>query len=182
MREIALRKFIFGLAFIVSCLLCGCGYHLSSESLTPSLTAGKTIGIPMWRNKSYRMNLEAVMTGSLIDEFALRSGGKVVDENAADLLLTGTIVSYTEAAVAYSAVDLVSVYRMTMTVEAVLTDKRSEKVLWKGKFDASQDYPALSNPNVPNRMALQQNNEDAALLEISRKIAQKLYQQLSENF
>jgi hypothetical protein len=56
--------------------------------------AGKTIAIPMWRSKSYRPNLEAVLTGSLVDEFALRSGGMVVAEDAAELLLTGTIVSY----------------------------------------------------------------------------------------
>ncbi len=177
-----MRKIILLLAFAVICLLSGCGYHLASEALTPSLTAGKTIAIPMWRNKSFRMNLETVMTGSLVDEFAMRSGGMVVAEEAADLLLTGTIVNYSEAALSYFASDLVSEYRMTMTVEAVLSDKRSQKVLWKGKLEASQDFPALSNPNVPNRMALQQNNEDAALLEISRKIAQKLYQKMSENF
>jgi outer membrane lipopolysaccharide assembly protein LptE/RlpB len=177
-----LRKIVYCLAFAVSCLLSGCGYHLTSEAQTPSLTAGRTIAIPMWRNKSYRMNLENVMTGCLVDEFALRNGGKVVSEDAADLLLTGTIVSYTEAAVTYSSADLVSEYRMTMTVDAVLSEKSSKKVLWKGTLEASQDYPALSNPNVSNRMALQQNSEDAALLEISRKIAQKLFQKMSENF
>ncbi len=177
-----LRKIILILACVVICLFSGCGYHLASEVQTSSLTAGKKIAIPMWRNKSFRMNLETVMTGSLIDEFALRSGGMVVAEESADLLLTGTIVSYSEAAVSYFASDLVSEYRMTMKVEAILSDKRSQKVLWKGTLEASQDYPALSNPNVPNMMALQQNNEDAALLEISHKIAQKLYQKMSENF
>ncbi len=177
-----MRKFIDCFLFAVSCLISGCGYHLASQAPTPSLTAGKTIAIPMWRNKSFRMNLETVMTGSLIDEFAMRTGGMVVAEEAADLLLTGTIVSYDQTAVSYFYSDLVSQYRMNMTVEAVLSDKRNQKVLWKGTLEASQEYPALSNPNVPNRMALQQNNEDAALLEISRKISQELYQKLSENF
>ncbi len=177
-----MRKIICFMALAVLGVLSGCGYHLSSEAQTPSLTAGKTIAIPMWRNKSYRMNLEGVMTGCMVDEFAFRSGGMVVSEDAAELLLNGTIENYITEAVAYTSVDIVREYRITMTVSATLTEKKSQKVLWKGMLSANQVYPALIDPNVPNRIALQQNNEDAALLEISRKIARELYQKMSENF
>lgn len=177
-----MRRIIYCLALAVSCFLGGCGYHLTSEAQTPSLTAGKTIAIPMWRSKSYRPNLEAILTGSLIDEFALRSGGMVVAEDAAELLLTGTIVTYATAGVSYTAADQVREYRATMTVDATLTEKRSQKVLWKGILAVSQDYQAINDPALQNRIALQQNSEDAALREISRKIAQQLFQKMSENF
>lgn len=176
-------RIIFCLALAASYLLNGCGYHLTSETQTPSLTAGKTIAIPMWRSKSYRPNLEAILTGSLVDEFALRSGGKVVaDEDAAELLLTGTIVTYATIPVSYTAADQVREYRTTMTVEATLAEKRSQKVLWKGTLSASQDYPAYINLAQQNRIALQQDSENAALREISRKIAQQLFQKMSDNF
>jgi len=178
-----LRKVIFSLALAVSCFLSGCGYHLTSEMQIPSLIAGKTIAIPMWRNKSYRMNLETVMTGCLVDEFALRTGGMVVsEEGAADLLLDGMVVGYSNGGVAFNSFDIVLEYKMTMTVEAVLSEKKSQKVLWKGTLSASQDYPAVVDLSVPNRIAQQQNSEDAALLEISRKIARQLYQNMSEKF
>jgi outer membrane lipopolysaccharide assembly protein LptE/RlpB len=164
-------------------LLGGCGYHLTSEAKTPSLMAGKTIAIPMWRSKSYRPNLEAILTGSLVDEFALRSGGKVVaEEDAAELLLTGTIVSYATIPMSYTAADQVREYRATMTVDATLAERRSQKVLWKGILSASQDYPANIDLAQQNRIALQQDSESAALREISRKIAQLLFQKMSENF
>ena len=177
-----MRCIFFILVFTVSWALSGCGYHLTSEAQAPSLIAGKTIAIPMWRNKSYRMNLEAIMTGSLVDEFTLLRGGMVVSDEAAELLLNGTIVNFTSTAVTYTSADLVREYRINMVVEATLTEKKSQKVLWKGTLSAGQDYPALNDPNLPNRIALQQNSEEAALREISRKIAQELYQKMSENF
>ena len=177
-----MRRIIYCLALAVSFSLSGCGYRLTSEAQTPSLIAGKTISIPMWRSKSYRPNLEAILTGSLVDEFALRSGGMVVAEDAAELLLTGTIVSYATAPISFTAADQVREYRATMTVDATLAEKRSQKVLWKGILSASQDYQAINDPALQNRIALQQNSEDAALREISRKIAQQLFQKMEENF
>ena len=177
-----MRRIIYLLSLAVSCFLGGCGYHLTGEAQTPSLLAGKTIAIPMWSSKSYRPNLEAILTGCLVDEFALRSGGMVAAEDAAELLLTGTIVTYVTTPVSYTAADQVREYRATMTVDATLAEKRSQKVLWKGILSASQDYQAINDPTLQNRIALQQNSEDAALREISRKIAQQLFQKMSENF
>jgi len=177
-----LSRIIYCLALAVSCLLSGCGYHLTGGTNTSSLIAGKTIAIPMCHSKSYRPNLEAVLTGSLVDEFALRSGGMVVAEDVAELVLTGTIVSYTTVAVSYTSADKVREYRKTMKVDATLTEKRSEKVLWKGTLSADQDYPANIDPADPNSIALQQNSDEAALREISRKIAQQMFQKMSENF
>jgi outer membrane lipopolysaccharide assembly protein LptE/RlpB len=97
-------------------------------------------------------------------------------------VLTGTIISYTSVAVSYTAADKVSEYRNTMKVEATLTEKRSEKVLWKGTLSEFQDYPAYLDPNDPNSIAQQQNSDEAALREISRKIARQLFQNMSENF
>jgi hypothetical protein len=135
----------------------------------------------MWTNKSYRPNLEAVLTGYLIDEFAFRSGGKVAAVDAADLLLTGTIIAYTTAAASYTAADQVKEYRVTMTIDAALTEKRSEKVLWKGRLSAGQDYPT-TDYTIPQHIALQQNSEDAALQEVCRKLARELFHKMSENF
>lgn len=177
-----MSRIIYCLALAVSCLLSCCGYHLTGGANTSSLIAGKTIAIPMFRSKSYRPNLEAVLTDSLVDEFALRSGGMVVAEDAAELVLTGTIVSYTTVAVSYTAADKVREYRKTMKVDATLTEKRSEKVLWKGTLSEFQDYPSNITPDDPNSIALQQNSDEAALREISRKIARQLFQNMSENF
>lgn len=176
-----LRIIIFT-TFCAVFLMAGCGYHLTGSAEAPSQISGKTIAIPMWRSKISRPYLESVLTGNLVDEFALRSGGQVFGEEDADLVLTGTIVSYTTVAVSYTAADQVREYRATMTVDSTLTERRSQKVLWKGVLSSSQEYPASIDVNAPNRIALQQNSEEAALKEISRKLARQLYQKVTENF
>lgn len=150
----------------------------------------------MFSNKSYRANVGAILTASLVEEFARRSGGKVVGEDGADLLLTGTVLSYTSSADAYSANDRVKEYRATINVEATLTEKRTRNVVWKGTVSWSQDYPArykvvsrrklvflnITGAVQQTNVALQQNSEEAAIREICSKLAQQLYERISAGF
>jgi len=165
-----------------ACLSGGCGYHLTGTMENPSLIAGKTIAIPMWRSKTFRPHMETMLTKSLVDEFALRTGGLVVKEENADLVLTGTINSYTEGAISFTSADQVREYRATMKVDATLTEKRSQKVLWRGVVSSSQDYPASIDVNAPNTIALQQDSQEGAIKEICRKLAEQIYLKVTENF
>lgn len=157
-------------------LLSGCGYHLSATSGLPPAVAGKKVAIPVFANKSYKANAGAILTGSLVDEFARRSGGMVASEESADLVLNGTVLAFTTSAVSYSAADKVKEYRAVMTAESTLTERATRNVIWKGVLSWGQDYPANTD------VALQLNSEDTAIREISRKIALQLYQKISEGF
>ena len=171
MRMLSVHLFL-----IVWLLLTGCGYHLSATSGLPPAVAGKNLAIPMFTNKSYRANVGATLTESLVDEFARRSGGKVMSEELADLVLNGTVLTYATSPVSYSADDKVREYRAVMTVESTLIERNTRTVIWKGVLSWGQDYPANSD------VGLQQNSEEAAIREICRKVAQQVYQKISEGF
>jgi len=170
------RKFLWHLFLIVCLFPTGCGYHLSATSGLPPAVAGKNLAIPMFTNKSYRANVGATLTESLVDEFARRSGGKVVSEESADLVLNGTVLTYATSPVSYSADDKVREYRAVMTVESTLIERNTRTVIWKGVLSWGQDYPANSD------VGLQQNREEAAISEICHKVAQQVYQKISEGF
>lgn len=154
----------------------GCGYRHVGYGEGRLESGAKTITIPLFANKSYRSNLEVIISASLVDEFAKRSGGKVVSGENADLQLSGTVESYTVVPVAYTSFDTIKEYRITIAVKAALKEKASQKVLWRGELNDTQTYPVFSD------IALQQNAEEAAIREICRKISQRLYQKLSEDF
>jgi hypothetical protein len=78
--------------------------------------------------------------------------------------------------VAYTSIDTIKEYRVSITVKATLRDRPSQKVLWKGELTDTQTYPVFTD------IALQQNAEEAAIREILRKIAQRLYQKINEQF
>lgn len=174
-HEVRVRaSFTLCLLFVALSLLNGCGYRLPSQTAKPAV-AGSTIGIALFANRSFRPNLESVLTNELVDEFAKRSVFTVVPGEG-DLSLNGAILSYGTSAVSYSGTDTVREYRAAMTVEATLRRSASQQVLWKGTLSWSQDFPANTN------IALQQNNEEAAIQEISRKIARQLYIKITEDF
>jgi len=166
-------------------LLNGCGYHHMGVSGLPPALAGKRIAVATFTNRGYRAKMGAILTGSLIDEFAKRTGGLVVAEKDAELKLDGAILSYTTSAISYTAADTVKEYRAVVTAECSLTERSSGKVVWKGTVTQWQDYPvnsAVAGPPNSDAVALQQNSEDAAIREISRKIAQQVYQDVSDGF
>ncbi len=195
-RELrGLRSLVF--VAVIFIFVGGCGYRHVGYGEGRSLSGGKTVGITLFANKSYRTNLEAILTASLVDEFARRSGGKVVADANAELLLSGTIDSYTEVPVSYTAFDVIKEYKATMRVMVTLRDNTSQKVLWKGDVTETQTFPSFADSsllqtNVPlrenigaqqqNTVALLQNTEDAAMKEMCRKLAQRIYQKITEDF
>ena len=156
--------------------LSGCGYRLTANPDHVSPVTGKKIAVPVFANKSYRANLGAFLTESLADEFSRRSGGNLVGEDGAELVLTGAVTSYTNTPDSYSAADKVREYRAVIVAEATLTEKKTLKVLWKGTISWSQVYP------VNSVVALQQNSEEAAIREVCAKLAQQIYERVSAGF
>lgn len=132
--------------------------------------------ISIFANKSYRAGLETIVTQSVIEEFARRSGGNLVNDATADFTLSGAVLSYEVFPVAYTAVDRIGAYRATLKVAATLSEKQTGKVIWKGEVGGNQEYPA----NVD--LALQRNSEAAAINEISRRLAEQMHVKMQEDF
>jgi outer membrane lipopolysaccharide assembly protein LptE/RlpB len=162
---------------IVGAALCGCGYYPVRGVAEPGSGTARGVHIPIFANKSYRPGLEATLTTSLVEEFSKRSGGMVVGEEAAELVLSGAVLSYSVVPVSYTAADRIREYRSSLRVEATLTDRQSRKVLWKGELSVSREYPA----NVAN-ISLQQNSEEAAVREICRNLAEQIFEKTREDF
>ena len=174
--QIARKMFLFLLIPAVLSLA-GCGYQLKSQLDYATPVAGKKISVPIFANKSYRANLGAFLTESLVEEFARRSGGNVVSDDAADLILSGAVLTYVTNAVSHTSKDKVSEYRATITAEATLVEKNTLKVIWKGAVSWSQVYPVNNTLN-----SLQQNSESAAIRAICDKLSEQIYERVATGF
>lgn len=156
--------------------LSGCGYHRIGGVGSTGAAAAGGIHIPIFVNNSYRAGLETPLTQSVIDQIARHSGGNVVDEDAARFVLSGAVLSYTVAPVSYTARDTIREYQATVKMVATFSERQTGKVMWKGQLAAHQVYPANVN------LALQQNSEAAAIIEICRKLAEALHENMQEDF
>ncbi len=170
-----MKQYASAALILIILSLAGCGYHAVDWESSHLAGTGKTLHIGIFANKTYKPNVEGVLADSIVDEFARRKGPEVVSSDG-DLTLSGEVISYGYAAVAYSSADVITDYSSTMAVSATLRKSKTQQVLWKGTLSWSQTFPANSN------IALQQNAEDAAIQEICRKIAQKLYMDVVSNF
>lgn len=167
-------------AFFLLALLClvvsACGYRPLGRDMASRFGEGETINIPVFANKTFKSNLENVLLNDLIDEFAKRKRPQLGRGEGTDYTLTGEVLSYNRNEVSYSGSDTIMEYRATMVISATLRRNSTRNVIWKGELSWSQDYPASSN------LALLQNNEDAAIREISQRLAQQLYLKMAEDF
>jgi outer membrane lipopolysaccharide assembly protein LptE/RlpB len=159
------------LALLVSS---GCGYHAVANR--SPLGDANGVNVVLFANKSYRPGLEGILGRELVDELALRTGGRVLSGDEAQLELTGSVTSYTTLPVSYTSQDTIKEYRTAIKVEATLREKQTQKVVWKGELTEDQTFPV--DPNI----ALQQNAETAASQRVCRKLSEDIWRKISERF
>jgi outer membrane lipopolysaccharide assembly protein LptE/RlpB len=167
-------RYFLLLPFLI--LLTGCGYHLTN-SATQRLTTGQQLWVPFIGNESVSPTAQRVLRRALYEEcHALRGLVPSESEGSAGLIMKGKLLSYTNGAVSYSAIDRVRMFRLTISVELELYRKGETVPLWKGTLDAAKDYPANSD------LALQRNAEESALDAASRIIAHKFISAAEQSY
>ncbi|MDD5285751.1 MAG: LPS assembly lipoprotein LptE [Desulfuromonadaceae bacterium] len=157
-------------------VLTGCGYHLTN-SVSERLAVGQQLWVPFIGNESVSPTAQTVLRRALYDEcHALRGMVPAKSEGSAGLIMKGRLLSYSNSAVAYSAVDRVRFLRLTLSVELELYRRGEAAPLWKGVLEAAKDYPANTD------LALQRNAEESALDAASRIIAQKFISAAEQSY
>lgn len=169
----------FIIPILLACLLAlvgGCGYHPLNSTVMGSGTAVKSVYIPVFVNRSFRPNLEAILANSITDQFALRRGEWRIAGGGAEYILSGVILSYERTPVAYTRQDTVAEYRSTITTEITLKRNGAENALFKRRFSLFQHFPASTD------ISILQSGEDAAIQQICTRMAENIYVSLSDDF
>ena len=140
----------------VLCVLCGgvfwsgCGYALAGRGSTLPASV-KTIGIPIFTNRTTVFNLETTLTMKVRSEFIGRGKYDIIPEaNAVDALLTGEVMSVSIQPASINANQLASRYAITMVAKVELRDTKTNMVLWdnpslvfRQEYDASGSQSAV---------------------------------------
>jgi hypothetical protein len=174
----SLRDNLFIISFVVIQILSisGCGYRFSpgGEYIDKSI---QTVFVDNFANKTSEANLENTIRSAFIDQFIRGRRLKLVDSrNAADVLFSGSIDSLMTAPLSYQKDNLAAEERMTMTMELVLEEQGTRKVIWTDKrFSATQDYPFSD-------VITKERNRKDALTKLSKDSAEKAYRLMMSGF
>jgi hypothetical protein len=121
---------------LAACLLAAastvaCGYALAGRgSFLPDSI--RTIGIPVFANRTAVFNLETQLTERVRSEFIGRGRYRIVPESAGvDALLVGEVTDVSITPMSFTGQQLASRYVITMTARVELRDVRDNKVLWE---------------------------------------------------
>jgi hypothetical protein len=101
-------------------------------TFTPNLPAYiKKINVPIFKNNTFKYGLESELTRIVTDQFISDGHLEIVNEAAADAILYGTINNYKLEPIAFDTNEVVTQYKLTMSVELDFEDKISKEMLWK---------------------------------------------------
>jgi hypothetical protein len=170
MNTAMLHRVIVGLVIIgLALAYAGCVYSFTGASVPSHL---KTVGIPLVDDQSGfgEPGLRETFSNKLIELFNSDNSLGVADKSVADALLTGSIVSITDAPSVVTTGETVSKRRITMTVRYTFQDMKLRKKVWEKNFSNWGDYDSgggSSQRQVGLQEAMRKITEDVLLETVS---------------
>jgi hypothetical protein len=159
----------------VALVFAGCGYqHPYNKKENFFEGENNSIHISIIENRSYHPGIESILTSRLIEEYAVRSGGKVFTKATAQLNLIVKVISYETVPASYTVDDKIREYRSKLAIEIVLANMATGEIRWKEEISVDQIFP------VNTDILVQQNAEEAAIKELCRRISREVWQIMSE--
>jgi hypothetical protein len=155
-------------------LLAACGYRFSGGSY-PGDT--QTIYVDLFENRTNVIRVESALTNDVINEITrLRKSSLVKRRRDADAVLSGTITAVSVSTVARTSTITANERRVTLAVVVSLTDKSGSE-LWRRRLSDNETYAV--DPDDKQRTEL---NKQEALERASSKLAERIYNGLTEDF
>jgi hypothetical protein len=169
----------------VMTLLTACGYQFRVEGAGPTIGGASATAsqeppprliIRTLINGSFEPNLETRYTNYLREEFSAGSGAQVVsDSEAADLVLTGQILSVIVPTLSFSSTATLE-SRTEVVVLARVEDARSRKVVWSQVVKGASEF--FITPDLQFNRALQNRAVEQAGRLVAADLAARFLLQL----
>jgi len=167
------QKFIWRVIIIVL-FFSACGYRFAGSGKLPG--GIQTIAIDIFKNRTTETGLENTITNDLIYEFTRK--GRSVQKNSkkADAVLTGVIVSERITTISRQAQQSPLARRVEITVNLKLTGSDGGVKWSASNVSAFEDYDVAADRQVTDI------NKRKAIENLSKKLSEKVYSRLTDNF
>ena len=167
------QKFIWPV-IIIALFFSACGYRFAGSGKLPG--GIQTIAIDIFKNRTTETGLENTITNDLIYEFTRK--GRSVQKNSkkADAVLTGVIVSERITTISRQAQQSPLARRVEITVNLKLTGSDGGVKWSASNVSAFEDYDVSTDRQVTDI------NKRKAIENLSERLAEKVYNRLTDNF
>ena len=173
-----IRRF-FQSVIIFACIAVffqACGYRLARPS-NPLIENIHTIAIPYFKNDTFEPELETLFTHSFVDEFVESRRLQVVGVEEAEVILRGHILQFREETLAYNIEGKAFEYRMIITMDVILEDRLTGKVVWKrNKIIHGEEY------SVGNSIVATETAKRRKIKIFAEDIAERVHDSIMQGF
>lgn len=162
------------MAMVIGLSLFACGYHFRGGGDFPG--GIKTVFIKQFENRTSEVAIETQFTSDLVDEFLLNRKEALVPEEDADAVIKCVISSSRSQTISRRANLQTEQRRIVIAVDVSVFDKAGKRIWFAKGIKANQQY---------DEAVLKQNtlaNRREAVDEVSKKMAERIYDRLTENF
>ena len=140
----------------------------------------KTVAVPTFKNEippqeqfAHRAGIETELTSAVIDRFIFDGNIKVVDEDKADAILEGSIISYEQEGLRFDSVENVEEYRLFLVIKFKLVDGKTGKViLQEPNFSGRAEFFVSRNP-LSNR----RQSANAATYDLAKSLVNRIIEE-----
>lgn len=167
---------IAALLFSTAVALAGaaCGYRFSGEGEFPY--GVEKIAVEVFKNRSAEVGLGNTVASNLIYELTRSGQATVTEVKEADAVIRGTIQQVADRSVSRSELLVAEERRVFIRMDVQLS-RTGGKTLWSA--EGLQEDEAFT---VSEDRAVTEANRRKALDQLTRRLAEKIYQRITTNF
>lgn len=194
MNHSVLKRFA---TILILCLTAGCAYHFGfSERGLPG--GYDKVAIPIFKNKTDQVGIEADFTNALIQNFESSRVARIIDKKTAPIRIEGNITSVeithspgtlggSNSGIPHlpDGVVLATEYRMVVQAKMRIVRQSDEKVIWQGNFQNEKAFSGarVGEPVVNSANALyNQSIRKQKLAELAQDMMAEAFERMTENF
>ena len=160
--------------FVLFLFLSACGYKFSGGG---SLPAGiQKINISTFTNKTSEIGIENIITDDLIYEFTRSDKAFLSDQKEADGFITGIVESLRVHNIARRGATRTLERKVTVNVSLTLKNRNGKIIRFINNKSDNEIFEV-----APDKMITELNRRQA-VKELSSRLAEKIFNSLTENF
>ena len=155
-------------------VLAGCGFEFMGSGTLPG--GSKKICVNVFDNKTTYSGFGNIMSNMMVAEISRFGTAQLANPASADAILKGKITSIQSGSIAHSTLQTPTERRVWVTVEATLVSRGGE-ILWEsGPVTDNEAY------FVGGDYATSSRNENKAVEEVMKRIAETMYYRMTSDF
>ncbi|MBL0717433.1 MAG: hypothetical protein JJV89_05230 [Desulfosarcina sp.] len=151
-----------------------CGYRFTGGGDLPE--GIKTVYVKTLENRTSETGIENIITDDIIYEFTRSRQADITEKERADAVLSGYVSSLTIGTVSRQDSHTSRERRITIAVDLTLTGNDGRRIWTRKGISSDEAYDVSSN-----KSSTEQNKREAVKI-LSKRLAEKAYSRLTDNF